>query len=137
MENELCEAFNRSTQLRVYNPTTFDLYIGVGGGVFSNQQIFAYTYIGELEGECEYIWDITHFDYLIVGDEFVLDPSKLSPRPVLTWMREENQSDIHANCVIRMEVNETSGETKFYVWTIRRIDIGEELVYTIVDYMYQ
>lgn len=137
MENELCEAFNRGTQLQIYNPTPFDLYLGIGGGVFSNQQIYSYTYIGELEGECVYIWDMPHYDYLIVGDEFVLDPSQLSPRPILTWMREENQSDNIANCVIRMEVNDHTGETKFFVWTTRRIDIGEELVYTVVDYMYQ
>ncbi len=136
-ENELCEVFARATQLRVYNPTSFDLYIGVGGGVFSNQQIYAYTFLGELQGECEYIWDVTHYDYLIVGEEFVLDASKLSPRPILTWVREENQSDNFANCVIRMEVNERTGETKFFLWSTKRIDVGEELVYTVVDYMYQ
>lgn len=137
MMEALCEEFARATQLRVYNPTAFDLYINIGGGVFSNQQIYAYTFIGEIEGECQYIWDVTHHDYIIVGDEFVLDASQLSPRPILTWVREENQTESMSNCVIRMEVNETTGVTKFFLWTTRRIDVGEELVYTVVDYMYQ
>lgn len=131
--DDLCDNFKRATQLHVYNPTPFPLYLGVGGGVFTNAAIPAYTCIGRLDGEAQYIWDMHHQEYIIVGDEFVLDASKLCPRPALTWIREENQTDAMNNCVIRMEVNDETGETFFFVWTTRPLNIGDELVYTVVD----
>ena len=127
---ELCSDFARSTQLQIHNPTSFQLYLNVGGGVFSSQQLFAHTCIGEIEGVPMYIWDVDHNDYMIVDDEFVVDVSQTCPRSILTWVRDENQSDAVANCVIRMDVNETTRETRFFLWTTARLDEGDELVYS-------
>lgn len=132
---ELCADFARSTQLQVYNSTPFQLYLGVGGGVFAGERFLAYTCIGEIVGLPAYIWDLDHHDYLIVDDEYVLDVSLLSPRSILTWMREENQTDSLSNCVIRMEVNEKTQESRFFLWTTKRIDVDEELVYSSTDYL--
>lgn len=134
---QLCVDFARSTQLQVYNPTSFHLYIGGEQGVHAGQKIAAYTCIGELEGEPMYIWDIGHQDYIIVGDEFVLDVSQLSPRPILSWLREENQTDKFNNCVIRTVVDERTGDTRFFLWTTCPIQEDDELIYSVVDYMYQ
>lgn len=135
--DQLCADFVRSTQLRVYNPTPFHLHIGPdGSGVIAGQNIPAYTCVGEIEGEPMYIWDMTHQDYVIVGEEFVLDVSKLSPRPILAWLREENQTDMMNNCVINTEFNQSTGEHKFYLFTTVPVNEGDELVYSVIDYRY-
>lgn len=128
--------FERATHIRIYNPTPFHLYIGPERGVHAGQKIPAYTCIGEIEGEPTYIWDMSHQDYIIVGDEFVLDVSKLLPRPILSWLREENQTDMFNNCMIQTEHNEHTGETRFLLYTTRPIEDGDELIYTVVDYMW-
>lgn len=134
---QLCVDFERSTQLHVYNPTPFHLYIGPDRGVHAGQKIPAYTCIGELLGEPTYIWDMTHQDYIIVGDEFVLDVSKLCPRPILSWLREENQCDMFNNCIIKTTMNEQTGDPRFFLFTIAPINEDDELIYSVVDYMYQ
>lgn len=135
MTDELCAEFTRATQLRVYNPTLFDLFIGDGGGVFSSQQIYKYTFIGELHGTPEYLSNVTHNDYLILDDVFVLDVSinvaTTSQRSILTWIRNECETDSPCNCIIRTEVNESTCESKFTLWSTERIDEGDELVYAI------
>lgn len=134
--DQLCADFVRATQLRVYNPTNFHLHIGPEGGVVADQKIPAYTCIGEIQGDPMYIWDMSHQDYIIVGEEFVLDVSKLTPRPILSWLREENQTDMVNNCVINTEFNHATGEHKFFLFTTAPINEGDELVYSVIDYKY-
>lgn len=134
--DQLCADFVRSTQLRVYNPTPFHLYLGNDGGVFSDQSIPSYTCIGEIHGEPMYIWDMSHQDYIIVGEEFVLDVSKLVPRPILSWLREDNQSDMMSNCVINTEFDYNTGDYRFFLFTTAPINEGDELVYSVIDFRY-
>lgn len=128
---QLIADFNRATVLQWYNPTFFHLHPDPDGGVITQSRIVAGTRIGQLEGEPMYIWDMAHNDYIIVGDEFVLDISKQFPRNILHYVREENQSGNISNCVIVTECNETTGETKFYLDSCRNIEPGEELVYIV------
>lgn len=132
----LCADFEMATQLRFYNPTYFNLYIDPGDdgkGVYTDQFIPSNTCIGEIEGEPAYIWDIRHTRYLIVDDDFVLDVSKLNPKPVFAWLREDNESDSFANCIIQCQTNHETGENKFYLWSISPISQGQELVYMAIS----
>lgn len=122
MMDELCANFKR---LGVYNPTAFHLYVGAGGGVFTGQQLLAHTCIGELEGAPAFLQDIDHEEYFEVDDEYVLDVSSNDPRSILTFVR---QYEDMANCAIQMDVNESTRETRFFLWTTKRIDVDEELV---------
>ncbi len=130
MEDLIAE-FNRATVLQWYNPTHFNLEVAVGGGVLTNSFIKNGTVIGEIEGEPMYIWDMNHHDYIIVGDEFVLDVSRQSPRNILSYVREENQSNSPNNCIIETVVQVHTGDTRFFLQSIRDIHIGEELVYLV------
>jgi hypothetical protein len=87
--------------------------------------------VGELHGTPEYIQHVTHGDYVILSDNVVLDVSTVSPRSILTWIRSEYDAGKVGNCVIRMEVNEETHESRFYVWTTERVDEGDELVYIV------
>ena len=133
-EDELCTQFRNATKLRskndYYDPTTFQLYLGDDGGVFSSQQIYKNTFIGEIYGVPEYAHIITHEEYIIISDGFVLDTSIIPlPRSILTCLRCEWESEKTGNCIIRMEINEETHESRFYAWTTERIDEGEEIVY--------
>lgn len=85
--------------------------------------------IGELYGEPRYIWDMTHSEYVFIDEDMVVDVSAQSPRQVLSFLREDNQSDQHVNAEII--VQETSEELHFYVFSTRPIFPGEEIVYRI------
>jgi hypothetical protein len=87
--------------------------------------------VGELRGTPEYIQNVPHGDYVVLHDDLVLDMSTASPRSILTWIRSEYDAEKVGNCVIRMEVNEETHESRFYVWTTERVDEGDELVYII------
>ncbi len=128
---QLIADFNRSTVLQWYNPTFFHLDLQPQGGVITESRIPANTRIGELEGEPMYIWDMTHNDYIIVGDEFVLDISKQHPRSILNYVREENQSGNPNNCVVVTVCNHETGETRFFLDSIYNIEPGQELVYAV------
>jgi hypothetical protein len=131
----LIAQFSRSTTLHFYNPTQFELEF-YNEGVHTHNRIPADTVVGEIEGDPAYIWDISHNDYIIVGEDFVLDCSKLTPRPILTMVREENSTNEYANCMIVSVVNERTGYTKFFLKTIADVWEGTELVYTVDEYMY-
>lgn len=130
--DELCTKFTKAASLlhNYYDPTPFQLYIGEYGGVFSSQQILKYILIGELHGVPEYAHVIEHDEYITIRDGLVLDLSVIpSPRSILTCMRSEWEADKAGNCMIRMEVNEETHESRFYVWTTERVDEKEELIY--------
>lgn len=89
--------------------------------------------IGEVVGNPCYIWDITHTDYVIVGDDLVLDMSEVraGSRSPLSFLRDDNSSPHPANCTISACVNEDTGLGRFFVISTRDVHPGEELVYTI------
>lgn len=130
MEEDLCLEFAR-TQLSFHNPTSFSFYLGVGGGLFSKDRIYTNTCIGEIQGTPEFLHDMTHFDYIQIDQEYALDVTTVVPRSILTWIRGEYFTQSQPNCEIRVEVNEHTRESRFYVWSFHRIDVDEELVYRI------
>lgn len=132
MEDELCLEFARASRIDVFNPTGYSLYIGDGGGVFTYERIYANTMLGELKGTPEFVFDITHFDYIILDSDYVLDVSKNQPRSILTWVRCDYNTSNASNCIVRTEVDEIKRETVVTLWTTRRIDVGEELVYRVI-----
>lgn len=136
MLEELIADFNRATVLHWYNPTPFHLSVQNGGGVITHSFIPKNTTIGEIEGEPMYIWDMTHYEYIIVGDEYVLDVSKQSPRSILSYIREENQTDLPNNCTIITTNDYNTGNTRFFLQSIRDIQIDEELVYFVPSDIY-
>lgn len=134
--DDLLLEFQRCATLSMYNPTPFHLEVQPGGGVIARQYLQQGITVGEIHGIPTYIWDITHQDYMIVGDEFVLDVSQQYPRPILTYVREENASDTFANCLLVTESCEHTGTNRFFLRTIRDIHPGQELVYITMDYPY-
>lgn len=105
-----------------------------GVGVFSTAPIAAHTTLGEIVGYPMYIWDMDHSDYVIVGEEFVLDVSNLNPRPILCNVREDNSSPNRSNCCIHTMVNEETGDARFFLVSFRDIDTSEEIVYSLNDF---
>lgn len=131
MEDDLCLEFARASQLTLHNPTNYNLYLGIGGGVFANERILSGACIGEVEGTPEFLHDMTHYDYIQLDSDYALDVTTVVSRSILTWIRGEYFIDAHPNCEVRMEVDESTHTSRFYVWTTQRIDINEELVYRI------
>lgn len=131
MEDELCLEFARASQLTVFNPTKFNLYIGVGGGLYTKERLVAHVCIGEIEGTPEFLHDITHYDYIQLDSDYGLDVSTVTPRSILSWIRGEYFTDAQPNCVVHMEVDEKNHTSRFFLWTTQRIDIDQELVYRI------
>lgn len=130
--DELCSKFTHATRLnRYYDPTPYQLYMGTWGGVHTSHPLYKYTLVGELHGTPEYSLNITHGDYVILRDGLVLDVSTVSPRSILSWIRSMYDANKDGNCIIRMEVNEKTRETRYFVWTTERVDEGDELVYII------
>lgn len=130
--DELCSKFTNAARLHHYfDPTPYQLYMGTWGGVHTSQSMYKYTFVGELLGTPEYIDYVTHEDYVVLEDNLVLDVSTVSPRSILTWIRNEYDAEKVGNCVIRTEVNEATRESRFYVWTTERVDEGDELVYML------
>lgn len=134
--DDLLMQFQRCSTLTLYNPTPFALDVLPGGAVVTKQYIPIHTVLGEIVGEPKYIWDIEHQDYMIVGDEFVLDVSMQFPRPILTYVREENMSGEPANCILVTESCDHTGTNRFFLQTTRAISPDEELVYITMDYPY-
>lgn len=129
MENELCMQLNRALALSWYNPTQYDMSIAPNGGVYTRTQILSRTLIGELTGTPAFEFDMTHFDYITIDEDYVLDVSTVQPRSILTWVRSTYDSNKPPNCEVRMHVDEDTHETRVTLWSIERIDIDEELVY--------
>lgn len=134
--DDLLFEFQRCATLSMYNPTPFHLEMKIGGGVITKQCLPQSVTLGEVHGIPTYIWDITHTDYMIVADEFVLDVSQQYPRPILTYVREEQSTESFANCLLITESCEHTGTNRFFLRTIREIQPGEELVYITMDYPY-
>lgn len=143
--DEIISQLQRSLVINIVNNTPFDIYTNVDVstlqssehvGVFTRSFIAKGTVIGEIVGDPMYVWDMSHNDFIIVGEEFVLDMSKQVPRTVLSYLREDNQSPYKSNCIISQHVCYQTGDTKFFLVAMSDIHPSEELVYTVTDFMY-
>lgn len=143
--DDIIAQMQRSLVIHVVNNTSYDLYTTVDiaslessehVGVFTRSHIPKGATIGEIMGDPMYVWDVTHNDYIIVGEEFVLDMSKQQPRTILSYLREDNQSPYRSNCIISQAVTYETGDTRFFLIAMNDIHPGEELVYTVTDFMY-
>lgn len=143
--DDLIAQLQRSLVITVVNNTSYDLYTTVDVsslqssehvGVFTRSFIAKGAMIGELLGDPMYIWDMKHNDFIIVGEEFVLDMSNQNPRTILSYLREDNQSPYRSNCIISQHVCYETGDTRFFLVAMNDIHPQEELVYTVTDFMY-
>lgn len=124
--DDLIDAFNRGA-----NVETVDKAVLVDGKVFAQIFIPACTSIGQLPGVPAYIWEMHHPHYIFIDDDRVLDVSQLEPRPTLSFIRDDDESDAAANCVV--DIRETYGPDvytlSFWLMSTRPILPGEEIVY--------
>lgn len=112
--------------------SVFDIrYDGETRSVYSMEHIPRDTCIGFLEGSPMYIWDISHSEYIFVEEDLVLDMSEVSPRSILSFMHCEDETDNEANCVVVVDHNHVTCETRFFVKTICDIYPGHEVVYSV------
>jgi hypothetical protein len=87
--------------------------------------------IGRLDGRPCYIWEVAHSEYLFVDDDLILDVSHAVPRQILSFLRDDNQSEHIANCEIGVKYGTDGGPDGFLLVATRPIAAGEELVYVI------
>lgn len=88
--------------------------------------------IGEMVGNQAYIWEMHHSEYIFIDDDLVLDVSAIIPRPILSLMKDDNQSDLAPNCTIQIKEHcDSAGRYKLSFWLLatRPIFPNEELVY--------
>lgn len=143
--DDIISQLQRSLVINIVNNTPYDLYTNVDVsslqssehvGVFTRSYIAKGSVIGEITGDPMYVWDVPHNDFIIVGEEFVLDMSKQVPRTILSYLREDNQSPYRSNCIISQQVCYRTGDTRFFLVAMSEIHPLEELVYTVTDFMY-
>lgn len=133
MEQEiehLVACFGRGSAISWKQDSPFELqYDGEMKAVIAREYIPTDTCLGYLEGLPMYVWDMNHSEYVFVQHDLVLDVSQLHPRPLLTLMRSEDESENHSNCMVIVEHNHDTHETRFPVYTTRPIRYGDEIVY--------
>lgn len=98
-------------------------------GVITKQHIPSGACIGEIMGEPKYIWDMRHSEFIFIDEDMVVDVSKVLPRQILSFIREDNQSEYPYNCEII--VKDTPEEMRFFLYATRVIYPNEEIVYKI------
>lgn len=129
--NELIAQFNRSTCIE-YTKTAcnYDIeYDEFINGVRAKQYIQCGALIGEILGDPKYIWDMRHSEFIFIDEDMVVDVSKVLPRQILSFIREDNQSEYPYNCEII--VKDTPNELRFFLCATRVIYPNEEIVYKI------
>jgi hypothetical protein len=100
-------------------------------GIVSSIDIPPGVYLGDIEGERKYIWEIPEEsqDKIIwIFEDCVLDCSNNGHRNVLSYAREGFYSGFKVNCKLRM-MTDADGETHVGLETIETVHSGEELVY--------
>ena len=84
------------------------------------------NYIGELEGERKYAWEVLPAPYIIwITDEWVIDCTN-KPRCILAMVRESHYEGLEANCEWIHYV--LHGDVKIGLFAKRDIQPNEELV---------
>lgn len=131
----LIATFHRSVAVDHENGSPFLLAISECGGVIAHEHIPVGSCIGELAGTPCYIWDIHHTEYIIVGEDMVLDLAH-TRRTVLSFVREENETSSPCNCRVAIESDVHMSKHRCFVYALRAIQPGEELVYAVDPYTY-
>ena len=137
--DDIIDSWSRGFHIDIPNDsyflTAYDVNIR---GVVAKEFIPVGSVIGEIRGETIYIWDITHSDYLFIDEDIVLDVSGNNnsgvPRTVLSFIRDDNQSDTTKNCIIQVQQDDLAFLTRFFVYSTRDIYAGEELVNAVPSY---
>ena len=122
---------------RVYNPSPWPLFIApcnypTHRGVYSRGYIPSQTYLGELEGERIYSWEIPEEEYdnvLWVMEDCVLRyPKPPASRNILTYVREGFYMGLKTNCSIHIETT-LDGDVRVGLKTTCPIYENQELLY--------
>ena len=130
--DSLSDLFSKSANITIENATEYELYLN-GTGLCSGQILEKELVIGEIYGDMSYIWEITHTDFIILDNDFVLDVKNYK-KNILNHIRENNETSNLCNCYIHMITNE-KGTMKFYIVTKNIIMPHEELVYSAFDFI--
>jgi len=134
--DQLAAQFGKTTSINIINNTPYHLfYDDEMNSVKSEEYIMEGSKIGIVPGDPKYIWEISHSEYMFVNDEYIVDVSNLYPRPLITYIRNENESWTRANCIIRFE-NDQEGNPIVSMYTIEKIYPYDELVYTVENCRY-
>lgn len=100
-------------------------------GIVSTIDIPADVYLGDLEAERKYIWEVPEEsqDKIIwVYEDCVLDCSHPSQRNILTYAREGFYGGLKVNCRLRF-ITDQNGESHVGLETIQPVKPGDELIY--------
>lgn len=120
----------------VYNPTEWSLYLTTRPSsyhtpiVISKSYIPSNTYLGDLNGQRMYSWEIPEDEYdkvLWVMEDCVLYFNE-TPRNILTHVREGFYMGLQTNCTITIDTT-PSGEVLVGLKTTRPIYENQELLY--------
>jgi hypothetical protein len=129
----------RPNPTTVYNPTEWSLSIDIRKnypgmtsqiGVYSKCYIPSNTYLGDLDGERMYAWEIPEEEYdkiLWVMEDCVLRFNQ-TPRSILTYIREGFYMGLQTNCCITIDTT-PQGEVLVGLKTTRPIYENQELLY--------
>jgi len=128
MESLICD-FVRATTLSTINPTPFDLRLH-DNAVYSFSHIPQHTILGEIRGDPRNIWDIKHKDYMLISTELAIDLSCKCTRSIVTFIREENETEMLPNCTV-IVIPLQDGSIRYYMKTIIDVYPGTELVYWV------
>lgn len=95
--------------------------------VVALEDIPAGSYLGDIQGERKYVWEIIPCKWtFFVDDECVID-MRATPRDINAYVREDFYEGLEPNCkLIRFNDN---GYMHVGFRTIRNIYAGEELIY--------
>ena len=130
--DQLSADFTRLIGVSWYNNTKLQLDYDSGErAVFTREPIEKGTIIGKVPGIPTYVWDMTHSEYMFVDHDMVLDVGQLHPRPIITLIRNENDSWVETNCHLFLHNDQKTGDTEVYIYAIVDIPPGCELVYEI------
>lgn len=117
----------KNTNIGIVNPTPYDLQY-INGTVISKTVILPNTYLGNIEGEIHFLYDLTNYDNLFhVDDDMVVDVSKIYPRTILSYIQYGEHKGIPGNCQVKVIIDYETGEAIISIYTTKMIYLGEEL----------
>jgi len=117
-------------------PTTLPLEIRRRGnedgcgeyGVFAVTAIPGGAYLGDIQGDRKYVWDVMVNEFvLFVDDECVIDMTS-EPRDIMAYVREDFYHGIDPNCEL-VTFGSRDGYLHVGFRTLHDIQAGEELVH--------
>lgn len=98
-------------------------------GVYACQDIPAGMYLGDIQGERMYSWEVEpHPHVLWVEDDMVID-CRQTPRCILAMIREGFYEGLQCNCELVVSPQQDYQFIQVGMRTIQNIPAGSELVY--------